>query len=397
MAADNRALAQWEIDALLDQVPATEPATGGGGGGASTREAAMSGRTDRPQRRGIRYYDFRRPDKFSREQWATLHSMHETFARIVGASFSSRLRTLVTVRLSSLDQGLYEEWQAQVPSPTTCYVLSLSPLSGNIVVEFNSDVASEVVDRLLGGTGLLIDRARDMSEVETALLRSFSNALRQTLEETWGAVVRISPELQDLGFDAGLIQVAAPTDVVLTAFFEVNIGNHLGAMSVCIPYTVIEPVAADLSTQIWFQSGRHGPPSAEERQLMEALLGRAALDMHVMLGDTDLPTSTVIDMQEGDTIVLNSRPGRPLDISIGEHARFRGFPGVMGNRMAVQITDVVEPDPLPAAPTSWEQTPAAARRRRDNARGRTSLGRADRGGAAAATDASDEATPGAPE
>ncbi len=381
--AENRALAQWEIDALLDQVPAAETAAET----ASRDGGGTPGRSDRPQRRGIRYYDFRRPDKFSREQWATLHSMHETFARIIGASFSSRLRTLVTVRLSSLDQGLYEEWQAQVPSPTTCYVLSLAPLSGNVVVEFNSDVASEVVDRLLGGTGLLIDRARDMSEVETALLRSFSNVLRQTLEETWSAVVRVAPELQDLGFDAGLIQVAAPTDVVLTAFFEVNIGNHLGAMSVCIPYTVIEPVAADLSTQIWFQSGRHGPPSVEERQLMEALLGRAALDMHVVLGETDLPTSTIIDMEEGDTIVLNTRPGRPLDIMIGEHARYRGLPGMVSNRMAIEIVEAVEPNPLPAAPPSWQPTPAAARRRRDNQRGRVPLA----GGGDAPAGAGDDA------
>src|ERR1700716_86666 len=148
--ADNRALSQWEIDALLDQLPGTETAEE-----TALRESGVALASDRPLHRGIRLYDFRRPDKFSREQWATLHSMYETFARIVGAAFSSRLRTLVTVRLSSLDQGLYEEWQAQVPSPTTCYVLSLQPLVGNIVIEFNSDVASEVVDRLLGGTGLL--------------------------------------------------------------------------------------------------------------------------------------------------------------------------------------------------------------------------------------------------
>ncbi|MPZ98553.1 MAG: flagellar motor switch protein FliM [Dehalococcoidia bacterium] len=346
--AENRALSQWEIDALLNQIPSTNAF-----GKDEFATAAPAARGGRASANAIKTYDFRRPDKFSKEQWTTLHSMHETFARLVGSSFSSRLRTLVTIRLSSIDQGLYEEWQAQVPAQTACYVLSMKPLSGNLVVEFNHDVASEVIDRLLGGTGVLIDRGRDMSEVELGLLRSFATSIKQALEEMWSASVRVSPELQDLGMDANLIQVAGPTDVVLTAFFEVNVGNHLGAMSLCIPYTVIEPIASQLSAQIWFQSGRRAAATDEERRLMQSLIGRSALDVGVELGGVDLPVNTIAEMREGDTLVLDTRLGRSLDIRIGDRARFRGVPGMLGTRLAVQVTEVVEPDVLPeTAPIS---------------------------------------------
>src|SRR5690606_11340376 len=120
--AETRALSQWEIDALLNRVP------------GSPEDAAAALAPAAPERsfsRVIKTYDFRRPDKFSKEQWTTLQSMHDHFARLIGAAFSSRLRTLVGVRLSSIDQGLYEEWQAQVPSETVCYVLSMRPLTGN--------------------------------------------------------------------------------------------------------------------------------------------------------------------------------------------------------------------------------------------------------------------------
>jgi flagellar motor switch protein FliM len=353
--AENRALSQWEIEALLNQIPGN----GGPEDDVLPSRNLVSFQAERTARRGLKTYDFRRPDKFSKEQWATLQSMHETLGRIIGASFSSRLRTLVTVRLSSIDQGLYEEWQAQVPSQTVCYVLSVRPLSGNLVIEFNHDVASEVVDRLLGGTGVLIDRGREISDVENALLRSFSNVLRQALEETWNTVVRVRSDLQDMGFDAGLIQVAGPTDVVLTAFYEVNIGNHLGAMSICLPYTVIEPIASQLSTQIWFQSGRHGAATSEERRQMETLLARSSIGLNVRLGAVDLPASTIVDMQEGDTIVLGARLGRPLDVIVGERARFRGVAGVVGNRLAVRVTEVVEEerdDPLPPSTVSYRES-----------------------------------------
>jgi flagellar motor switch protein FliM len=333
--ADNRALSRWERDSPLDQGPDRE----GFDDGLLPRSVPGSGQSFA---RAVKAYDFRRPDKFSKEQWGTLQALHETFARLVAATFSSRLRTLVSVRLSGIDQGLYEEWQAQVPSQTACYILSMHPLAGNIVVEVNSDIVSEVIDRLLGGTGMLLDRSRQLGEVELGLLRYFAGAITQSLEEMWSAVAPIRSEVKDLGTDAALIQIAGPTDVVVTAFFEVNIGNHMGAMSICIPYTVIEPLASKLSARVWFSSGREGPQDDRERKRMEALIAAAPLELVVRLGGLDLPARSVTDVQPGDTIALESRPGRPLELLIGERTRFRCLPGVTGNHLAVQVTEVVE-------------------------------------------------------
>jgi flagellar motor switch protein FliM len=332
--SDQGALSRWEIEALLKGIPAEE-----------AMEPAANAEPSAPQRlltRVIKAYDFRRPDKFSKEQWATLQAMHEHFARMLGASFSSRLRTLVTIRLSSIDQGLYEEWQSQVPNPTVCYVLSLAPLSGNIVVELNLDIAAEVVDRLLGGTGTLLDRARELGEVEVGLLRSFSRNISNALQEMWANVRPMEPTLQDLGQDASLIQVAAPTDVVLTAFFEVSVAGHMGAMSICVPYTVIEPIAPALSAQVWIASSHRQALTDEERHTMEHLIGRSRLDVSVRLGGVDLPARSIVGIAEGDTFVLDARLGRPLEVLVGEHVRFLGLPGVVGNHVGVQVSEVVQ-------------------------------------------------------
>lgn len=333
--AENRALSQGEIDALLNQIPDDGEAEFDG---ISTPSVSL----ETGFSRAVKAYDFRRPDKFSKEQWGTLQSMYEAFSRFAGAAFSSRLRTLSSIRLSSIDQGLYEEWQAQVPSQTACYVLSMQPLTGNIVVEFNLDVASEVIDRMLGGNGLLIDRTRDMSDVEIGLLRSFSSVVGQSLQEMWSAVVPVRSQLQDFGLDAGLIQVASPTDVVLTAFFEVSIGSRLGAMSICVPYTVLEPITSQLSAQVWFSSGRPQASTDEERSLMQALIARSELELQVELGAVELPTSSMLDLEVGDTIVLDRRVGHPIDILVDGRPRFRGSPGLSGRYMAIRVSEVVE-------------------------------------------------------
>ena len=336
--AESRALSQWEIDALLNQIPDSTSSEES----SVERPQPPAVQSERAFTRVIKNYDFRRPDKFSKEQWHTLQSIHETFARLVGAAFSSRLRTLVTVRLSSIDQGLYEEWQSQVPSQTVVYVLSMQPLQGNIALEFSSDVAIEVIDRLLGGNAVLLDRGRDLGEIELALLRSFSRALITSLDEMWSAVAPVKPELQDLGLDAGLIQIASPNDVVISAFFEMNLGNHLGAMSICVPYTVLEPIASKLSTQLWHGSGARPRRSARARQMVETLLGSAPVELTVQLGAVDLPVRSVIEMREGDTLVLDARADRPMSMFVGEDLRLLSRPGVVGNRVSVRVTEVIE-------------------------------------------------------
>ncbi len=334
--AESRALSQWEIDALLNQIPEGESAD------PEDVTAPAISQGDRGLSRGIKSYDFRRPDKFSKEQWTTLQVMNETFARLASAAFSSRLRSLAQIRLSSIDQGLYEEWQTQVPGQTVCYVLSMQPLAGNIVVEFNYDVAAEVIDRLLGGSGLLLDRGREFGEIEMVLLRSFASAISASLHEMWSAVAPIDPELQDVSLDVGLVQVANPNDVVISAFFEVSIEEHLGAMSMCVPYTVLEPIASKLSAQIWHGGGTPPVQEPRTRAIVAAALNSANVDVSVELGSVELPFGSVIAMSEGDTLLLDSRPEHMLPLLVGGLPRFLCRPGMVGNQVGVRVLEVIE-------------------------------------------------------
>lgn len=331
--AETRALSQGEIDALLNQIP--EGAAEDEGDGPLLPVA--------PQREGhltrtVKPYDFRRPDKFSKEQWTTIQTIHENLARQIGASFSSHLRSLVTVRLSSLEQGLYDEWQSQVPTQTACYVIGMAPLPGSIAIEFNQDVAAEVIDRLLGGTGILIDRSREVTEIETQLLRSFVVSMTSPLTDVWRNITVISPTLQDLVMDASVIHIAEDNDVVITAFFEVNLGNHLGAMSICTPYSVLEPIVPKLSTQAWRTADMPAQADGAVQKRMHTLLRRAVLELVVTLGSATLPARSVVGLEVGDTLVLESLAERPIELAVSGRARFFCRPGVVGKRMAVSIT-----------------------------------------------------------
>ena len=347
---ESRALSQSEIEELLTRIPGNE-----GGGEDGLDAAPRAGGRDFA--RVVRAYDFRRPDKFSKEQWATLQSMHEQFARIIGAAFSSRLRTLVEVHLTSIEQGLYEEWQRQVPNQTVCYVLSMRPLPGNIVVEFGMEIAGEVIDRLLGGTGARMPEGHEFGEIENGLLRAFSRSITHPLQEIWSQIQPLEPQVQDIGLDASLVQVAGPMDVVVHVSFEVMLSGQTGRLSICLPYTVLESVVGKLSAQIWMSSGKYVALTEEERRARVALIQRTQLSLVARLGGVDVPARVLMELQEGDTFILDRRSGRALDVLVGGRVRFTALPGTSGSHLALQIADVVEDDHMPGRMTPMTAQP----------------------------------------
>ncbi|MDR2097631.1 MAG: flagellar motor switch protein FliM, partial [Spirochaetaceae bacterium] len=81
-------LSQDEIDQLLNAI------NSGGGEADEYKPVADT--------RKIKIYDFKRPDKFSKEQIRTVQIMHETFARLTTTALSANLRTMVHVHVASV-------------------------------------------------------------------------------------------------------------------------------------------------------------------------------------------------------------------------------------------------------------------------------------------------------
>lgn len=124
--ARGESLSQVEIEALIASLPGEE-------GLESVPVAApMAGRQ-------IRSWDFRKPDKFSKDHMRSLLALHQNFARIASSALTGRLRTAVSIRVTSIDQGLYEEYIDLLPVPSIINVISLRPLEGNILFEFQPE------------------------------------------------------------------------------------------------------------------------------------------------------------------------------------------------------------------------------------------------------------------
>jgi flagellar motor switch protein FliM len=294
--------------------------------------------------RAVKLYDFRRPDRFSKEHIRAIQNIHETFARVTASSLSSYLRSTTTISLSSIEQVVYDEYVHQLDNPTLVNLVELQPLAGRIVVEMNINLGLAMLDRMMGGPGTASIRRTELTDIEMALLRSLGATLSVGLREGWAAVADLHPVLVDTVLNADVVQAALPGDIAVLLLFEIQTLGMTGTLSICVPHPVIEPLMDRLNTQAWFSSSSRKAGSEDDRLKVADGLRNARLPIKVELGSTSITVGELLDVREGDVIRLDRSADGELPILAGKRARFLGRPGTLGGNRAVQVTGV--PDAL---------------------------------------------------
>jgi len=325
----NEVLSQDEIDQLLQAISSGENEADDFKPVSDTRK--------------IKIYDFKRPDKFSKEQLRTVSNMHETFARLTTTSLSAQLRSLVHVHVASVDQLTYEEFIRSIPTPTTLAVINMDPLKGNAVLEIDPAITFTMIDRLFGGTGATGGKVnRDLTDIEQSVMEGIIVRILANMREAWTQVIDLRPRLGQIETNPQFAQIVPPNEMVVLITMETKIGDEEGMMNICIPYLTIQPIVSKLSTQFWFSSVRRSSTTQYLGTLKEKL---ADVDMDIVaeIGSINLPIRDVLSLRIGDVVRLsNIRVGEPLTLSVGSKKKFYCQPGVVGKKMAVQVISKIE-------------------------------------------------------
>lgn len=284
----------------------------------------------------VKPYDFWHPDKFSKDHLRGLQMVFDTFARLAGSTLSSLLRGQVQVRLAAVEQLSYSEYVSQLPNPTVISLITCDPLPDQLILEINLPIAYVMMDRLLGGTGVPASQAKEVTDIEQSLTRSVIQHLLPNFAAAWSPVVAIEPRLEGLMFNTSYIPTAVSGTVAALALLEINGFGTTGTISVAIPYTVLEPVMARLNAQKWLATPRR--TAAVEDSGPEHRLRMASVSLTAILGSATAHMRDLVCLQPGDIVRLDTMPGEELRVAVGEQAKFAAVPGLMGNRLAIQIT-----------------------------------------------------------
>lgn len=329
-------LSQDEIDSLLNVITSGGTVEQGG-----TAEAAPSKGGAPHKQKKVKLYDFKRPDKFSKDQIRTLQMIHEAFARLTTTSLSAQLRTMVHVHVASVDQLTYEEFMKSIPNPTTIAVSSMAPLEGSCVLEIDPSIAFTIIDRLFGGKGWSANLTREMTDIELSVIERIVTRMLANLAVAWENVIAIQPKLEKLECNPQFVQVVPPNDMVVLITLETKVGEVEGMTNLCIPYIVLEPIITKLSAQFWYSSiRRHTSPEGQKR--LKSRMTDLEVPLVVEVGTTHITFKELLHLTRGDVIKLEQKRANPLQVQINNQYKFLGYPGSSGSKKAVRILEAAE-------------------------------------------------------
>jgi len=248
-------------------------------------------------------YDFKRPDKFSRDQIRTLAMMHETYARLCSTTLTGMLRMPVSMTLASVDQLTFGEFSKSIPNPSLIGIVNMAPLRGSAILEMDPSVTFAVLDRLFGGRGATLPANRELSEVEISVMEGLVIRLLVNLRESWSTVLDLKPKLSNIETDILFSQIVPPNDMVILITLRVKLGEVEGMVNFCVPYITIESLIGRLNAK-WLYSAIRKPGENLAKGTRIENLQHAGLPLELARSTEPIPLPALAGLERGSLIPL---------------------------------------------------------------------------------------------
>ena len=321
-------LSQEEIDALLEVAE------------DDSIENKDLDSSDILNKKQVTLYDFKRPNRVSKEQLRAFRGIHDKMARNLSSQISAIMRSIVEIQLHSVDQMTYGEFLMSLPSPTSFNIFSMRPLDGSGVLEINPSIAFPMIDRLLGGNGEPYEVNREFSDIELSLIDTILRYVMSNLKEAWSSVTEIYPAVDAKESSPSVIQIVAQNEIVIMVVMEITIGHSSGMMNICYPVISLESVLSRLASRDLMLSETNSKKSRNKE--LQVLIGGALVNVSAMLGSARLSLEEVLELQVGDTIRLDRVADDTIIVNIDERDKYIAEIGLQRYRKTIKIKDIIE-------------------------------------------------------
>jgi len=287
-------------------------------------------------------YDFANQDRIIRGRMPTLEVINDFFARSLRNPLTLILRKSLEVTPHRLVLMKYGEFTRTLPLPCSIHVFKMNPLRGNGLLVLDPKLVFSFVDIFLGGTGRMNFRieGRDFTPIESKLIMKVVNVIFSELEKVWSSVHPISFQYLRSEVNSQFASIVPPTDLVLTIPFDVELEQVNGLITLCVPYSALEPIKTKLYSG--FQTDPQECDQSWVRRFMEQLQ-TTEVELVIELGKTSVSMQRLLQLKEGDILTLGKDVSEPLTAKIREVPKFLGKAGMYGSNKAFQVEAKITP------------------------------------------------------
>ncbi len=322
----DKILSQEEIDDLLSSVQSDDPKAPPKGGGRLPVAAD----------RNITPYDFKHPDRITKDTMRALRTIHEGFARLMGTFLSSNMRSLVEINLLSMDQVTYAEYKISLPELSCIYVLESRKHNGSLIIELSPQFVLYIVDRLLGGTGERLSEPREVTAIEQSVIARTIDHFVSSLNDVWDIVQPMQLRLESFETNPQFVQIAPAAESIALIFFEIRVMNFSFPLNICVPYFLLEPVLPYLNQGSRMNLVARKATGESQRRAIHKMQC-SEVPVQAILGRRQLSIQQYTQLKVGDVLTLQARQDEYLPLEVGGKVKFLGRPGNCGIRKAFRI------------------------------------------------------------
>ena len=319
-------LSQDEIDALLKGVVSGEVET------QADEDGQPAG--------GVKQYDLFNQERIIRGRMPTLELINDRFTRRQSLSWSILLNTKVEFNIVGTQIMKFGAFVKTVPIPSSLNVFRMDPLRGNGLFVMNALLVYLIVDYFFGGTAQthVKPEGRDFTSIQLRIIKKLVQLVFVDLDKAWRAALVVKTELVRSEVNPQFAMVVSPSEIVFVTTLQVQFGETTSDFFLVYPYSMFEPIKEKLYSGIVSDQVEQDGSWATR---FHDKLQECPLAVTVRLGTVSVKVRDVLDFAPGDLILLDQRPGDPLDCFVEGYLKFQGSPGVFKGNHACRIEKVI--------------------------------------------------------
>lgn len=284
----------------------------------------------------VELLDFRQPALLKPAELRRLRQRHDDFARGLGAVLSNYLRGEFGLRVTRLQTAGFQKVMDELSNPTHLTLFKAEPLKGIALLDLPPKLGLTIVERLLGGPGQSTPDARELSDIETALLDEAIHLILNHWCAEWRTFQDLRPALLGHETHPRYVQTSAHDTPVLALTMEATLGDCVESIQLVVPFFTVEPMIRQMTEMAVVD--KEPDPAALPRTRwnpgFSAIPVKASAEWHGL----ELSVRALAALKPGDVLMLAPRAAEQVMVSLAQTRKFQGRLGTCGEKWAVELT-----------------------------------------------------------
>ncbi len=287
---------------------------------------------------GAQPYELTQRTLFSPPELRRWMADYETIRRSWAVRLAVLFRTDFELRLAALDTPTFRQFTGQMAQPTHLTLFKVEPWRGIGVLEIAPALALTLLDRLMGGPGAANPAARELTEIEVALLGQVTHLLTEAWCAHWAGWKELKSTLLGHESDPRYLQSSAPETTLLVASFEAQIGDCSGPIRLALPFPTLEPLLQKIRAEL--QPPIEAPtnqPAVNSPPVWNPALDQVSIPLNAVLPGPQITGRELHQLKVGDVLELPADAADLVQLRLGGVARFQARLGTRDEHWAVEV------------------------------------------------------------